>query len=84
MTRRKFLGGLAAAAATDLLPPGEKPLVRYVDHRFRPPPPGVLGVSRPYLSPEALADVRAWMVDELDEETRREIFQCGWADRRAA
>lgn len=30
-----------------------------------------------YLSPEALEDIRNWGVDQIDEITRREIFQAG-------
>ena len=30
-----------------------------------------------YLSPEALEDIRNWVIDQVDEVTRREIYQAG-------
>jgi hypothetical protein len=63
MLRRQFLkAGLAAL----LTPLAIKPAA--------PPPPKLRPVSDLYISPEALADIRAWTVADVDPQTRREIF----------
>ena len=40
---------------------------------------GVKSKYNPYISEEALADIRPWGVDYISENTRREIYSSGWA-----
>ena len=67
MKRRQFLATLAALAATPVLPAVAEPAGNVG-----------LGTATPdyelYISPEAIEQLRAWCIDTIDEQTRREIY----------
>jgi hypothetical protein len=86
-TRRDFIKGIAALVATTPivgLPAINEGL--YAQHiqpvnisaDLNREPVLELGRKKPYydlyLSPEALEDIRNWVVDQVDEQTRREIY----------
>lgn len=82
-TRRDFIKGIVALVATTPivgLPEINEGL--YAEHiqsvNLDRQPILELGRQKPYhdlyLSPEALEDIRNWVVDQVDEQTRREIY----------
>lgn len=67
MLRRQFLQSIAALAVAPVLPAvlPEPVLPTYIKSTER---------FKLYCSPETLEDIKNWGVDQIDEQTRREIY----------
>jgi hypothetical protein len=66
MDRRNFFKAASAVMAAPMLPKIPLPTEKSFDY------------SRVYMSREALEDIRNWGVEDIDDETKREIYQSGF------
>jgi hypothetical protein len=73
MKRRNFLAMLGALCLAPFLPEETHKIVLFPHQRKV--------LQDLYLSPEALEDIRKWGVDQIDKQTRKEIYACGGVTR---